>query len=483
MAVVRHRAIGLYQEATHVFSQTPQLRRLTPEMFYQSAVHITMGRQRSSPPPLAAGSKRRGKWLRLCQNAAIEYVIMTEIYQPRALSRLVREALADMPVVVVTGLRQSGKSTFLQREKGLRARKYVSLDDFAQLAAARGDPEAFVRSDEPLSIDEAQKCPELLTAIKREVDRNRRPGRFLLSGSANFSLLRGVGETLAGRALYLTLHPFSRRELTGRLKALPVLRRIFEEGGPPAVTHSPVTREEVLAGGLPPVSLRLVQRADLWFKGYEQTYLERDVRELSQITDLIQFRNLLRLAALRTGQVLTVSELARDAKLNATTASRYLSVLEASCVANRLAPYLANRASRLIKSPKLYIADSGLAAHLAGITRDDLGTDDPFWGALLETYAAQSLASILEAEWPGARLAYWHVQGRYEVDFVVEVGRDTLAIEVKATARWDDRDLASLRAFIGKTPRCRAAILAHGGTDAVKLGERLWAVPLSLLLS
>ena len=163
--------------------------------------------------------------------------------------------------------------------------------------------------------------------------------------------------------------------------------------------------------------------------------------------------------------------------------TRYLGVLEASCVASRLAPYLANRASRLIKSPKLYIADSGLAAHLAGITRDDLGTDDPFWGALLETYAAQNLASILEADWPGARLAYWHVQGRHEVDFVVEVGRDTLAIEVKATARWDDRDLAGLRAFLGKTPRCRAAILAHGGTDAVKLGERLWAAPLSLLLS
>jgi len=408
---------------------------------------------------------------------------MTEIYQPRSLSRLVREALADLPVVVVTGLRQSGKSTFLQREKGLRDRKYVSLDDFAQLAAARGDPEAFVRSDEPLSIDEAQKCPELLTAIKREVDRHRRPGRFLLSGSANFSLLRGVGETLAGRALYLSLHPFSRRELTGRLNALPVLRRILEEGGPPAATHSPVRREEILAGGLPPVSLRLVQRADLWFKGYEQTYLERDVRELSRITDLIQFRNLLRLAALRTGQVLTVSELARDAKLNAATASRYLGLLEASCVASRLPPYLANRASRLIKSPKLYVADSGLAAHLAGITRDDLGTDDPLWGALLETYAAQNLASILEADWPGARLSYWHVQGRHEVDFVVEAGRETLALEVTAASRWRDRDLAGLRVFLDRTPACRAGLLAYGGAEAVRLGDRLWAIPLGQALA
>jgi predicted AAA+ superfamily ATPase len=395
----------------------------------------------------------------------------------------VRDALAEMPVVVVTGLRQSGKSTFLQRETGLTDRRYTSLDDFAQLAAARGDPDAFVRTDAPLTIDEAQRCPELLIAIKREVDRHRRPGRFLLSGSANFALLRGIGETLAGRALYLILHPFSRRELTGRLDAAPIIRRLFDAGAPPRVQTQPIRRENILGGGLPPVCLRLVRRAELWFKGYEQTYLERDVRELGRIADLMSFRNLMRLAALRTGQVLTVSELARDAKLNAVTTSRYLSLLELSFVISRLTPYLANRASRLIKSPKLYFSDSGLAAHLAGITHADLDTEDPLWGALLETYVAQNLGAILGSDWPEARLSYWHVQGRQEVDFVIEVGREALALEVKASARWDDRDLAGLRVFLDKTPRCRLGVLAYGGTESVKLGDRLWAIPLSLVLA
>lgn len=404
-------------------------------------------------------------------------------YRHRAIARLVAESLADMPVVVVTGLRQSGKSTFLQQEKTLASRRYVTLDDFAQLAAARSDPEGFIRSDEPLTIDEAQKCPELFTAIKREVDRARRPGRFLLSGSANFALLRGITESLAGRALYLTLHPFSRRELHGEVRAAPFLRKAFDNGTPPKhVGAGAITLEELYLGGLPPVCLKLNRRPALWFKGYEQTYLERDLRELSRLVDLVSFRNLLGLAALRTGRVLTISELGRDAKLNATTTARYLSLLEASFVIVRLNPYFANRASRLIKSPKLYVSDSGLAAHLIGVGETG-GANDSIKGALLETYAAQNLAAILESEWHGTRLSYWHVQGRYEVDFVIEQGQETMAVEVKAAARWNDRDLVGLKAFLEKTPHCRLAILAYGGGETVRLAERLWAVPLAVLLS
>jgi len=401
-------------------------------------------------------------------------------YRSRALGRLVREALAEIPVVVVTGLRQSGKSTFLQQERGLARRRYLTLDDPAQLAAARSDPEAFVRSDAPLTVDEAQKCPELLVAVKREVDRSRVPGRFLLSGSANFALLSGVTESLAGRALYLTLHPFTRRELEGRLAPEPFVRRTFEAGAPPArAAPGGIKPRAVIDGGLPPVCLGQARRPGLWFKGYEQTYLERDVRALARIGDLVPFRNLLQLAALRTAQILGVSDLGRDAKLNAATTARYLSLLEASFVVRRVSPFLANRASRLIKSPKLYVSDSGLASHLAGVDEAHLAAGDPMWGALLETYVAQNLAAILDADWPEARLGYWHVQGRHEVDFVIESGRECMAIEVKASSRWDDRDLAGLRAFLDKTPRCRVAIIAYGGTEAVRLAERLWAVPLA----
>ncbi len=386
-----------------------------------------------------------------------------------------------MPVVVVTGLRQSGKSTFLQNEPGLAGRTYRSLDDLDQLAAARADPSAFVRCDDPLTIDEAQRCPELLLAIKREVDRDRRDGRFLLSGSANFALLRSVAESLAGRAIYLTLHPLSRREVERRTATPPLLSRLFRGESPPDAELQPLAQEEILAGGLPPIRLGVAPRADLWFQGYEQTYLERDLRELSRLGDLVPFRRLLHLTALRTASILSVSELARDAKLTADTASRYLSLLEASFVIRRLPPYLGNRSSRLIKSPKLFLTDAGLAAHLAA--GGEVRRDDPFWGPLLETYVAQNLASIVESERCGQQLSYWHVQGRHEVDFVIEAGRDTIAIEVKAAGRWEPRDLSALRTFLDTTPRCRAAILAYGGTAMHRLGERLWAIPIAATLS
>ena len=403
----------------------------------------------------------------------------------RDLTRSISAALEDLPVVALTGMRQTGKSTLLQTEPALAGRRYLTLDDFAQLQAARLDPEAFVGGDEPLTIDEAQRAPELLIAIKRAVDRSRRPGRFLLSGSADLSLLSGVSESLAGRAVYLTLRPLSLRELrkaTGQTAFLP---GFFESGRLPRRSEpaAPITPAQILAGGLPPVALGQVRDAPLWQRGFVQTYLERDVRDLAQIADLAAFRRFLQLAALRTGQVLKVSELGRDAQLSSTTATRWLDLLETSFAVKRLPPFLGNRASRVIKAPKLYFGDAGLAAYLCGVADVGPAADEPLRGPLYETWVAHNLGSIVEAHLPDARLSYWNVQGRHEVDFVIERGRDSIAIEVKAATRWTDRDLAGLRAFLDATPRCLAAVLAHTGTDAVKLGERLWAVPLGLLLA
>ncbi|MDA8146079.1 MAG: ATP-binding protein [Thermaerobacter sp.] len=408
---------------------------------------------------------------------------MTNVYREREITGMLLAALADMPVVALTGMRQVGKSTLLQHQPQFTGRRYVTLDDFAQLEAARADPEGFLAGRDPLTVDEAQKCPELLPVIKQLVDRDRTPGRFLLSGSASFTLPHRITESLAGRAVYFTLRPFSRREVSGALNGEPFIRRFFRDGLLPAAAQSvrPVEAREVLRGGMPSVCLGEVADPAIWYKGFEQTYLERDVRELSQVGDLWAFRRMLVLTALRTGQVLRVSELARDAKLNATTCGRYLDLLEASFVVERLPPFLGNRASRLIKSPKLYFADPGLAAHLAGVS--SLGMSEPLRGALFETFAACNLAGILEARWPEAKLHYWNVQGRHEVDFVVEVGRETLAMEVKAASRWDRRDLAGLKAFLSVTPSCRAAVLVHNGTQAVALGPRLWALPLGLVLS
>ena len=403
-------------------------------------------------------------------------------YRPRELGGAVRAALDDLPVVVVTGLRQTGKSTFLQKEPGLERRRYLTLDDLETLDAARRDPEGLVAGAEAMTIDEVQRAPDLLLAIKREVDRDRRPGRFLLSGSANLALVGTVSESLAGRAVALTLHPFTLREIEGWRAEMPFLRGLFERRRPPDVPARPLSDEGLLRGGLPVVCLRQVKDAALWFRGYEQTYLERDVRQISRISDIVAFRNLLKLTAFRTGQVLKVSELGRDAKMNAETVGRHLGVFEASFVTTRLPPYLGNRASRVIKSPKLYVTDSGLAAHLWGITTADELADEPGRGALVETFVAHNLAGILEARWPGARLAYWHVQGRHEVDFVIEVGREVMAVEVKSGPRPKESDLSSLRAFMARTPQCRLGVLAHGGRTIARMGEKLWSLPIGTLL-
>ena len=284
--------------------------------------------------------------------------------------------------------------------------------------------------------------------------------------------------------MYLNLQPFSRRETTEKTDQTPFLRTFFEKQALPRTPRvSPIAPGEMVSGGMPPVCLGEAEDLSVWFQGFEQTYIERDLRSLAQVGDLVAFRNFMKLTALRSGQILNVSGIARDAKLSATTATRYLGLLETSFVISRLTPYRGNRASRLVKSPKVFVADSGLAAHLAGVASLEPRADEPLRGPLFETFVAVNLASILSAHWPEAALFYWNVQSRHEVDFVIEAGRDSLAMEIKAASRWDERDLRGLEAFLSATPRCRAAVLTHNGTGAARLGDRLWAIPAGLLLS
>jgi predicted AAA+ superfamily ATPase len=408
---------------------------------------------------------------------------MTDYFN-RDLSSPVLEALGEMPVVVITGLRQTGKTTFLQRQPGFGQRRYVTFDDFAQLEAAKSDPDGFVSDEEPLTIDEAHKCPEIFTAIKKSVDKKREPGKFLLSGSANLGLLKGISESLAGRSIYFVMHPFNRREMTRKIAKQSFLENFFETQEIIKTKDlRPIQAEDILNGGMPIICLGEVKNRFLWFKGYEQTYLERDVRELSRIDNIIAFRNLLHLTALRTGKLLSPSELARDAKLPVATVSRYLSLFETSFIITKLNPYLKNRASRLIKSPKLYLSDSGLACYLTGLNRIEYTSSQPLTGSMFETYIAQNLLSLIQGRWPSACLYFWSVQGRNEVDFIIEVNNHCIALEIKSGTRWQERDLSGLKAFLTATPHCKAAILGYNGTEIVKLGEKIWALPLSLILS
>jgi uncharacterized protein len=407
-------------------------------------------------------------------------MIMTEYYPREIVPRLVR-TLRSLPVVVVSGLRQSGKSTLLRQEATLTARRtYRTLDDFAMLAAARSNPESLL--DGQVALDEVQRCPELLLAIKRSVDARRAAGRFLLSGSANLALLGSVSETLAGRAVYMNLQPMTRREIGRTTRSAPFLPAFLRRPHAPVEPAHPIAEREILLGGLPPVCLGKPAAAAEWFRGYVQTYVERDVRQLAQVADLVAFRNLIQLAALRTGQVLVSSSLARDAKLSPITIERYLGLLQTSFLTRRIPPFLKNRSSRLIKSPKFHMADSGLAAHLTGVTDLSPGRDDVMRGALFETYVAQNLAALLEAHIPEATLSYWHEQGRHEVDLVIEAGPRVLAVEVKAASQWTDADLSGLRAFVERTPACVAAVLAHNGRDSVQLDGKVWAIAAGHLL-
>jgi len=403
-------------------------------------------------------------------------------YLPRDITNQVLSAIADMPVVAITGMRQTGKSTFLQEQAELQGRKYINLDDFAQLAAAKENPDRFVDTEEQLTIDEVQRCPELFIAIKRAVDRKRIPGQFILSGSANFLLMKNISDSLAGRAVYFHMHPFSRRELNGQTAESPFRKTFFAEQTIAGLKDVPVIPlSEIARGGMPPVCTSNFKDSTHWFSGYEHTYLDRDIRDLGRIGDIIPFRGLLHLIALRTSGILNISDLGRDARLKSATVTSYLSTMEVSCIFYRLAPYLLNPASRLVKSPKFYLGDAGLACHLAGI--DDLAADNPFKGAMIETYIAQNLVSILHATWPRADIFFWNIQGRHEVNFIIEAGNKCLAIEVKSASSWAKEDLAGLKSFLAATPNCLAGVLAYNGTAAICLGERLWAIPLSMLLS
>ncbi|MFN0167702.1 MAG: ATP-binding protein [Bryobacteraceae bacterium] len=404
-------------------------------------------------------------------------------YHPRELTPRLLEALDRFPVTVVSGLRQAGKSTLLTSDPAFGGRHYRTLDDFAILRAAKANPEALLEQAEQVTFDEVQRAPELLGALKPAVDQKRRPGRFLLSGSANLGLIAGVAETLAGRAIYLALHPMTRREIRRKTETPPVLVRFVTSQSLPSGRADRVEGPEILLGGLPPVCLEKPGGASLWFRGYVQTYVERDVRQLSQITNLVAFQTVVELAALRTGQVLNASTLGRDAKLTGATTARYLHLLEASFLVRRVPPFLNNRSLRLIKSPKMYFTDSGLAAHLAQVSTLDETANDPLMGPLLETWVVQNVTAILEAHLPGARLSYWHEQGRHEVDLVIEHNRKTVAIEIKAATRWTESDLGGLRAFMERTPGCVAGVLAYNGNQAVEIGRKLWAIPIGLLLA
>lgn len=406
---------------------------------------------------------------------------------PRKLTDCVLSALADTPVVFITGPRQSGKSTLARWvADGPHPARYLSLDDLSTLSAAESDPEGFVAGLEgPAVLDEVQRAPGLFLAIKAAVDRERQPGRFLLTGSANALMLPALSQALVGRMEVLTLWPLSQAEIEQQ-GGEGLLGSLFGKGVPkPAPSGG---REEAvrraLVGGFPEVLSRPSwERRSAWWDSYLATILHRDVRDLAQVEALTELPRLMALIAARSTGLLNVSELSRSSGIPNSTLKRYLALLEATFLVRSVPAWSGNLSKRLVKSPKLMLTDTGLMGRLMGIG-PEWDAPDPGWvGPLLENFAVMELCK--QASWSGRKLAFLHFRtgaGR-EVDLVLEDGRGHLVgVEVKASATVRSEDFAGLRTLAEDTgERFQRGVVLHGGTDTTPFGERLYAVPMSAL--
>ncbi|MEW6327500.1 MAG: ATP-binding protein [Thermodesulfobacteriota bacterium] len=400
-----------------------------------------------------------------------------DIFKKRWVTEKLREAVSFSPVTVLTGARQTGKSTLLTHEEPFRSWRYVTMDDLDIMAVAAREPWAIIEDSGPLIIDEVQKVPSLLSTIKMAVDRER-DRRFILSGSSNLLLMKGVSETLAGRAIYLDLFPFSYGEYKEKGRSgwiSDVLAGV--EPRFPEVSGEENIRSLLFRGFLPPVTeLSQEKHISLWWRGYIATYLERDLRDVSRISNLPDFRKVMTLLALRQANILRQSEVARDAALSTASISRYVNLLEVSNLFTRLRPYSKNLSLRAIKSPKGFFIDPGLACTLAGFSEKDR-IPEQLWGALFEGFFFLNLLNM--AHVMDGDIYFLRTQGgkEKEVDFILDVNGRLCAFEVKFSERVGLRDAEGIRFLQGLLPRLSGGAVLYAGKEVKRLFKGIYAVP------
>ncbi len=407
---------------------------------------------------------------------------------PRHITPRLLTALADTPVVALQGARQTGKSTLVQ---ALAAHDYpstyVTFDNSSMLAAAQHDPAGFLAGlqGQQVILDEAQRVPDLYLALKAEVDRDRRPGRFLLTGSANALFLPRLSEALVGRIEMLTLWPLAQGEIENQPGNF--MDTVFS-GQLPALKTLPCDRGDLLRralwGGYPEALTRPTEaRRRDWYESYVTTLLQRDVRDLAQIQGLSELPLLLSLLAARATAGVNLSDLSRAARLPLTTLSRYLSLLQATFVVQTIQPWATNLSSRLVKTPKLLLTDTGLLAHLVGLGEAQLDSSLPALGMLIENFAGTELLKL--ASWSSARpqVFYFRTHDRQEVDFVLQDRAGQLVgLEIKASntvSSTDFKGLQNLAEIAG--PHFVCGVVLYSGETILPFGNHLYAVPLSAL--
>ena len=441
---------------------------------------------------------------------------------PRYIESRLAEALEDSPIVLIHGPRQSGKTTLAQfacapanlywgdespaldglplRTLGTRNRdyEYISFDDDNLLAGAREDPVGFVADlPERVILDEAQRAPEIFTALKLTVDRNRTPGRFVLTGSSNILLLPTLADSLAGRMETVHLHPLSQDEIEAGLSWTGSPAPTFDTrsgfldalfGGRFEIRRSErlgtSLRERIVRGGFPPAIARATgPRRAAWYRNYADAHVQRDVRDLARIRGLETLPELLNAAAAQTASLYNLSDLAAPFQLSRQTIGEYVTLLERVFLIERLKPWHSNRLSRLVKTPKLHIGDTGLGCALLGLDEDGLASDRGSMGWMLETFVYQELRR--QASWNPLPTSFFHYRDKdkVEVDIVLERGpRAVAGVEIKAAATIRNSDFRGLRKLSRLTgERFAAGILLYDGETTVNWGDGMYAIPIRRL--
>ncbi len=373
------------------------------------------------------------------------------MYVPRTIESFLRTAARQFPVLLVTGARQVGKTTFL-KHLAKKDRAYITLDDPLVRALAKEDPALFFqRFHPPLLIDEIQYAPELLPHIKMEVDKNPKQGLFWLTGSQHFHLMKGVSESLAGRVGVVQLLGLSRRELTGQSLKSPPFLPAPHEVQTRIKTGSRLVLKDlyrlIWRGTFPKIALDEKIDRDLFYSSYIQTYMQRDIRDLARVGDEMAFLRFLRAAAARTGQMLNLTELARDSDVAPNTAKSWLSILETSGIVYLLQPYHSNITKRLVKTPKLYILDTGLGAYLTEWSSPETLEAGAMSGPILETWV---IAELLKSYWHNGRHApfyFYRDKDQKEIDLLILQDGIAYPLEFKKTASPTKEDVRHFRAL------------------------------------